>query len=96
MHDAEIIHAIDHDIGDLNRIAAGGGAIDTAVGQDPADAVRQPFQDIAIQGIGTAEAMDNLGFRALLVLVPDVLGKRVLLDRRPVSILPFGVSKIHT
>ena len=87
MDDPEVEHPINHDIGDL---------IDTAVDQDPANAVRQPFQDIAIQAVGTAEAMDDFGFGPLLGLVPHVLGECVILDRRPVSVLPFGAAKIHT
>ena len=81
MHDAEIEHAINHNIGDLNRLATGGGPIDTAVDQDPANAVRQPFQDIAIQAAGTAE-MDDLGFGPLLGLVPHVFGECVILSIR--------------
>ena len=96
MNDPEVEHAINHDIRDLNGPAPFGGPIDTAVDQNTANAVRQPFQDIAIQAVGTAEAMDDLGFGPLLGLVPHVLGECVILDRRSVSILPFGAPKVHT
>ncbi len=81
MHDAEIKHAIDHDIGDLNRLAAGSGPINAAIDQDPANALHQPLQDIAIQVVGTTEAMDDLGLGPLLGLVPHVLGEGVILNR---------------
>jgi hypothetical protein len=95
MDDPEIECPINHNIGDLNRLAAGGGAIDAAVDQDTANAVRQPLQDIAIQAVGAAEAMDDLGFGPLPGLVPHILGKRAMLDRRSVSVPPFGAPKAH-
>jgi hypothetical protein len=96
MNDPEVEHPINHDIGDLNRLAAGGGPIDAAIDQDPANTGRQPFQDIAIQAVGTAEAMDDLRLGPLLGLVPHVLGECVILDCRSVSVLPFGAAKVHT
>ena len=96
MNDSKVKDALDHNIGDLNGLATGGNLINTAIHQDPADAVRQQLQDIAIQGIGTAEAKDDLGFGPLLGLVPHVLGECVILDRRSLSVLPFGAPKVHT
>jgi hypothetical protein len=40
--------------------------------------------------------MDDFGFGSLLGLVPHVLRERLILDRRSISILPFGAPKIHT
>jgi hypothetical protein len=93
--DTEIKHALDHNTGDLNRLAAGRGPIDAAIHQNPTDALRQPLQNIAIQGIGAAEAMDDLALGPLLGRVPDVLGECLILDRRAVSVAAFGAAKIH-
>ena len=44
-------------------------------GEKPADAFRLSFQGVCIQGIRSAEGLQNLGFGASGRLIPDVMGK---------------------
>jgi len=95
MDNAEIMNPFNEDVGNLNRLAAGGDLINPPIDQDPTNALCQALQDIAVEVIGTAETMNNLGLGSLRLGVPDILRQGVIFDRGAVAVLAFGAAKIH-
>jgi hypothetical protein len=95
MDNAEIMNPFDQDIRNLNRLTAGGGSINPPIDQDPANALCQALQDIAVEVVGTAETMNDLGLGSLRLGILDILRQGVLFDRGAVAVLAFGAAKLH-
>jgi len=64
-------------------------------GEKAADAFGQSFQGVCIQGIRSAEGVQNLGFGASGRLIPDVMGKLDVGHGGTVFVLSRDRSNIH-
>jgi hypothetical protein len=59
---------------------------------DAGDGVAQTYQTLAIQLIGPAEIMDNLGYRFIGLRMAEIMGQLIVFHHRAILILSFGSS----
>jgi len=61
----------------------------------PGDGMAQPNQRIAVEFIGAAEAVDDLGDRLFGVGVADIVGELEVFGGGAVFVFSFGASQVH-
>jgi hypothetical protein len=94
-HDTEFEDGIDVDLANGGLAASWQGIGGIGI-NDAIDGSDQTLQSGAVELVGTAEAVDHAGFRALGLGVPVVFGKGIVGDGGSIAVSPLGDAQIHT